>query len=67
MEKINYGRRTQKEIEDKINEIYKLIRNEEIDVARGIIVTDALAWVLGEDYLDVEPYVLKEEVIENEK
>lgn len=53
-------KRTSKEIEDKIVEIYKLIQNEKLDVARGIIVTDALAWVLGEDYLDVDPYVLEE-------
>ena len=52
--------RTKQEIEDKINDIYKLIRENKLDTARGIIVTDALAWVLGEDYLDVDPYVLEE-------
>ena len=52
--------RTKQEIENKINDIYKLIRENKLDAARGIIVTDALAWVLGEDYLDVDPYVLEE-------
>lgn len=52
--------RTKQEIEDKINDIYKLIRKNKLDTVRGIIVTDALAWVLGEDYLDVDPYVLEE-------
>lgn len=44
--------RTQKEIEDKISEIYKLINEGNFDVIRGIVTTDALSWVLGEDYLD---------------
>lgn len=52
--------RTKKEIENKIDEIYKLIKVEELDVIRGLIVTDTLSWVLGEDYLDFYPYVLEE-------
>ena len=44
--------RTQKEINDKIKEIYQLIEKGEFDVLRGVITTDALCWVLGEDYLD---------------
>lgn len=44
--------RTQKEIEEKIAEIYKLINEGRFDAFRGIITTDALSWVLGEDYLD---------------
>lgn len=49
-----------KEIEDKINEIYKLIHSGELETGRGIIVADALSWVLGEDYLDRYPYVMEE-------
>ena len=44
--------RTKKEVEDKIAEIYKLIKKEKINPAYGILATDILAWVLGEDYLD---------------
>lgn len=61
MEASCYGRRTIKEIEDKIAEIYKLIQEGKLETARGIIINDALAWTLGEDYLDNPPYVLKEE------
>lgn len=57
--------RKKKEIEDKIDEIYQLIKQDKLDTVRGIIVTDALAWVLGEDYLDVDPYVL-EKGVEND-
>lgn len=44
--------RTKKEIENKILEIYKLIKKDKINPAYGILTTDILAWVLGEDYLD---------------
>lgn len=44
--------RTQKEIEDKINELYEMLKQDKIDVVRCIVVTDALSWVLGDDYLD---------------
>lgn len=51
--------RTKEEIEVKIGKIYDLMKDDKLDIARGIIVADALAWVLGEDYLDVYPYVLE--------
>ena len=44
--------RTQKEIENKIKELYKLLKENKMEVLRCIITTDALSWVLGEDYLD---------------
>lgn len=44
--------RSRKEIEDKIKELYDLAREEKIDVLRVIVLTDALCWVLGDDYLD---------------
>ena len=46
------GMRTKKEIENKIAEIYDLIKRNKINGVYGIVVTDTLAWVLGEDYLD---------------
>lgn len=55
------GRRSVKEIEAKINEIYGLINDGKLETGRGIIVCDALSWVLGEDYLDEYPYILVEE------
>lgn len=44
--------RSQKEIEDKIKELYELARENKIDMLRVIVTTDALCWVLGDDYLD---------------
>lgn len=44
--------RSQKEIEDKIKELYDLAREGKIDILRVIVLTDALSWVLGDDYLD---------------
>ena len=44
--------RTKKEIEDKIAKIYDLIKRNKINGVYGIVATDILAWVLGEDYLD---------------
>lgn len=44
--------RSQKEIEDKIKELYDLAREDKIDILRVIVLTDALSWVLGDDYLD---------------
>lgn len=46
--------RTRKEIVDKEEEIYELINKNKIDAVRGILYTDALEWVLGEDYLDFD-------------
>ena len=44
--------RTKEEIKDKIKELYTLVQKGDYDVLRCIITTDALEWVLGEDYLD---------------
>ena len=44
--------RSQKEIEDKIKELYDLAREDKIDILRVIVLTDALCWVLGDGYLD---------------
>lgn len=44
--------RTKKEIENKINELYGLAVVGKYDMVRCIVTTDALYWVLGEDYLD---------------
>lgn len=44
--------RTKKEIENKIKELYQLAKQGKIDLVRTIVITDALSWVLGEDYLD---------------
>ena len=46
--------RTKEEIEDKINELYKLAEEKKIDLLRVIVINDALSWVLGEDYLDTD-------------
>ena len=46
--------RTKEEIEEKIKELYELSSLGRIDILRVIITTDALSWVLGEDYLDKE-------------
>ena len=53
--------RKKKEIANKIDDLYKSIKRGELDVMRGIIAADALSWVLGEDYLDVYPYVITDE------
>jgi len=46
--------RTKEEIIDKIDELYKLQHEGKRDLLRVIIETDALCWVLGEDYLDID-------------
>lgn len=46
--------RSKEEIEDKIEELYKLGLDKKIDVLRVIVWTDALSWVLGDDYLDTD-------------
>lgn len=43
--------RTKKEIVNKISEIYTLMKENKLDVVKGIIYTDALCYALGEDYL----------------
>lgn len=44
--------RSENEINEKINEIYHYMASGNINPVIGIIWTDALSWVLGEDYLD---------------
>ena len=44
--------RTKKEIENKIKELYKLAQEGKLNILRVIVITDALSWVLGDDYLD---------------
>lgn len=44
--------RIKKEIESKIKELYKLAQEGKLNILRVIIITDALSWVLGDDYLD---------------
>ena len=46
--------RTEAEIKDKINKLYKLANEGKIDILRVIVITDALSWVLGDDYLDTK-------------
>lgn len=46
--------RTEQEIKDKIEELYKLANEKKIDLLRVIVTTDALSWVLGDDYLDTD-------------
>ena len=46
--------RSEKEIKDKIKELYDLAREDKIDMLRVIVTTDALSWVLGDDYLDTD-------------
>ena len=46
--------RTKEEIEAKINELYQLANEKKIDLLRVIVTTDALSWVLGDDYLDTD-------------
>lgn len=49
--------RTQEEIENKIEEMYKLLNENKIDILKVIISTDSLSWVLGEDYLETNVLV----------
>lgn len=53
--------RTKEEIEAKINELYMLQQEGKRDLLRVIIEADTLSWVLGEDYLDTEIMIGKEE------
>lgn len=46
--------RTKEEIENKIAELYDLAEKRKIDLLRVIVTTDALSWVLGDDYLDTD-------------
>ena len=46
--------RTKEEIENKIAELYDLAEKRKIDLLRVIVTTDALYWVLGDDYLDTD-------------
>lgn len=46
--------RTEAEIKDKIAELYYLANTGKIDMLRVIVTTDALSWVLGDDYLDTD-------------
>ena len=56
--------RTEAEIKDKIAELYYLANKGKIDMLRVIVTTDALSWVLGDDYLDTD-VILGEEDGEN--
>lgn len=49
--------RTQEEIKNKIEEMYRLLNENKIDILKVIISTDALSWVLGEDYLETNVLV----------
>lgn len=44
--------RTKEEIEQKIDELYSLSIEGKMDLAKVILATDVLAWVLGKDYLE---------------
>ncbi len=46
--------RSKEEIENKIKELYKLANDKKIDILRVIVITDALSWVLGDDYLNID-------------
>ena len=46
--------RTKEEIENKITELYDLALAKKIDMLRVIVTTDALSWVLGDNYLDTD-------------
>lgn len=46
--------RTKEEIENKITELYDLALAKKIDTLRVIVTTDALSWVLGDNYLDTD-------------
>jgi len=63
-ENIKYNNmRTRREIVDKENELYELANKKLLDPIRAIIYSDALEWVLGEDYLDFD--YLKDELNDN--
>lgn len=63
-ENIKYNNmRTRREIVDKENELYELANKKLLDPIRAIIYSDALEWVLGEDYLDFD--YLKDEFNDN--
>lgn len=49
--------RKKKEIQNKIKELYQLANEKKMDILRVIIITDALSWVLGDDYLDTKVLV----------
>lgn len=49
--------RTREEIENKIKEMYNLLNENKLDILKVIISTDALSWVLGEDYLETNVLV----------
>lgn len=53
--------RTKEEIENKIAELYELANEKKIDLLRVIVTTDALSWVLGDDYLDTDVILGSEE------
>lgn len=44
--------RTKKEIKNKIKELYELSSKGKFSILWVVTVTDALCWVLGDDYLD---------------
>lgn len=44
--------RNENEINEKIDEIYNYVASGNINPMIGIVWSDALSWVLGEDYLD---------------
>ena len=44
--------RSENEIDEKIDEIYNYVASGNINPMIGIVWSDALSWVLGEDYLD---------------
>lgn len=49
--------RKKKEIQNKIKELYQLANEKKMDILRVMIITDALSWVLGDDYLDTKVLV----------
>lgn len=49
--------RKKKEIQNKIKELYQLANEKKMDILKVIIITDALSWVLGDDYLDTKVLV----------
>ena len=49
--------RKKKEIQNTIKELYQLANEKKMDILRVMIITDALSWVLGDDYLDTKVLV----------
>ena len=49
--------RKKKEIQNKIKELYQLANEKKMDILRVMIITDALSWVLVDDYLDTKVLV----------